>query len=100
MHEIKHSLSLLPPNGAESLAIHEMFKQTIDLKSGSLNVRHKPANAVWMGEAKLKNALICHPEQRNLYNKIFGGGFPFNNYDWFFFDKKAENSTIILKSKI
>lgn len=73
IHEIKNSLSMLPPNAAESLAIHEMFKQTIDLKSGSLNLRHKPPNMVWMEDSKLKNVIVCHPEQRNLYNKIFGG---------------------------
>lgn len=26
-----------------------------------------------MEETKLKNVIICHPEQRNIYNKIFGG---------------------------
>lgn len=71
--ESKESLAIQPPNVSESLAIHEMFKKTIDLKSGSLKVRHKPENTVWMEDAQLKNVIICHPEQRNLYNKIFGG---------------------------
>jgi acyl-coenzyme A thioesterase 9 len=26
-----------------------------------------------MEEARVKNVIICHPEQRNIYNKIFGG---------------------------
>lgn len=73
IEESKADLTIQPPNASESLAIHEMFKKTIDLKSGSLNLRHKPENTVWMADTKLKNVIICHPEQRNLYNKIFGG---------------------------
>lgn len=71
--ESKTSLNMQPPNAEESLEIHEMFKKTIDLSGGSLNLRHKPGNTVWMEDTKLKNVIICHPEQRNLYNKIFGG---------------------------
>lgn len=71
--ELKTSLTIEPPNSEESMHIHEMFKKTIDLKSGSLNLRYKPDNTVWMEDTKLKNVIICHPEQRNLYNKIFGG---------------------------
>ena len=26
-----------------------------------------------MEDARVKNIVICHPEQRNIYNKIFGG---------------------------
>jgi acyl-coenzyme A thioesterase 9 len=26
-----------------------------------------------MEDAKVKNIIVCHPEQRNIYNKIFGG---------------------------
>jgi len=55
-------LTIQPPNQAESLAIHEMFKSTIDLRSGSLNLRFKPENTVWMEETKLKNISVCHPE--------------------------------------
>jgi len=66
--ETKTSLSNLAPNAFESLLIHGMFKQTIDLKSGTLKVHLKPENTVWMEETILKNVIICHPEQRNLYN--------------------------------
>lgn len=71
--EAQISLVNSPPNNAESLLIHEMFKKTIDLTSGSFKIRVKPPNTVWMEEAMLKNVIICFPEQRNLYNKIFGG---------------------------
>ena len=26
-----------------------------------------------MEDARIKNIVLCHPEQRNIYNKIFGG---------------------------
>lgn len=71
--ETQTSLFKLQPNPSESAIIHDLFKQTIDLQSGSLKPRIKPENAVWMTDTKLKNVLICFPEQRNLYNKIFGG---------------------------
>jgi acyl-coenzyme A thioesterase 9 len=38
-----------------------------------LRRRIKPENAYWMDETKLKSVIICQPEQRNIYNKIFGG---------------------------
>ena len=39
----------------------------------SFKARVKPANTVWMEDAKLKNLIICQPEHRNRFNKIFGG---------------------------
>ena len=35
--------------------------------------RIKPDNSVWFEDAKLKNLIICQPENRNRFNKIFGG---------------------------
>ena len=35
--------------------------------------RIKPENSVWFEDAKLKNLIICQPENRNRFNKIFGG---------------------------
>jgi acyl-coenzyme A thioesterase 9 len=72
-NELKSSLFNVPPNEAESLHIHETFKSTIDLKTGTFKIRIKPENTVWMEDAMLKNVVVCFPEQRNLYNKIFGG---------------------------
>ena len=33
----------------------------------------KPPNSVWMEDAKLKNVMLCQPEYRNVFNKLFGG---------------------------
>ncbi|CAF0945146.1 unnamed protein product [Brachionus calyciflorus] len=72
-NEMHSSLFNMPPNNVESVLIHEMFKKTIDMNSGSFKIRVKPENTVWMEDTLLKNVIICFPEQRNLYNKIFGG---------------------------
>ena len=42
-------------------------------RSHTFRHRHLPVNHVWMEDSKLKNVIVCFPEQRNLYNKIFGG---------------------------
>ena len=39
----------------------------------SFKARIKPENSVWFEDAKLKNLIICQPENRNRFNKIFGG---------------------------
>ncbi|XP_032787008.1 acyl-coenzyme A thioesterase 9, mitochondrial isoform X1 [Daphnia magna] len=67
------SLFRKPPSEQERLIIHDQFLRTIDWKSMSFKTRIKPANSVWMADAKLKNMIICHPENRNRFNKIFGG---------------------------
>eukprot|EP00057_Strongylocentrotus_purpuratus_P029198 XP_011683672.1 PREDICTED: acyl-coenzyme A thioesterase 10, mitochondrial [Strongylocentrotus purpuratus] len=41
--------------------------------ASSFSHRIKPDNATWMDETKLKNVIICFPQERNLFNKIFGG---------------------------
>ncbi|XP_059170721.1 acyl-coenzyme A thioesterase 9, mitochondrial-like isoform X2 [Physella acuta] len=67
------SLLKTPPTEEERLTIHDLFLSTVDLNSGTFKVRVKPENSVWMDETIKKSLIICHPEQRNLYNKIFGG---------------------------
>ncbi|KHN86299.1 Acyl-coenzyme A thioesterase 10, mitochondrial, partial [Toxocara canis] len=42
-------------------------------RSHSFQHRILPPNHVWLDDAKLKNAVICFPIDRNVYNKIFGG---------------------------
>ncbi|XP_070213081.1 acyl-coenzyme A thioesterase 9, mitochondrial-like isoform X2 [Littorina saxatilis] len=71
--ESKKSLLKTAPNEEERNIIHSLFLQTIDQKSGTFNIRVKPENSVWMDKTILKNLRICQPEQKNLYNKIFGG---------------------------
>ncbi|XP_050394841.1 acyl-coenzyme A thioesterase 9, mitochondrial [Patella vulgata] len=71
--EAKKSLLKTPPSQDEGDLIHGLFLQTIDVKTSTLKVRVKPENTEWMENTILKNLSICHPEQRNLYNKIFGG---------------------------
>jgi len=67
------SLFRLPPSAAEQEIIHDFFIKTVDHKAMSFKARIKPENCVWMEDAKLKNLIICQPENRNRFNKIFGG---------------------------
>ncbi|XP_005110850.1 acyl-coenzyme A thioesterase 9, mitochondrial [Aplysia californica] len=67
------SLLKNPPTEDERLILHDIFLSTIDLSSGSFKTRIRPENTIWMDETKLKSLTVCHPEKRNLYNKIFGG---------------------------
>merc|ERR1712112_489440 len=58
------SLFKEPPSKEESSLIHKMR---------SFSARMKPENSRWMTDSKLKSIMLCEPEHRNDYNKVFGG---------------------------
>ncbi|GAB6025161.1 Acyl-coenzyme A thioesterase 9, mitochondrial [Chamberlinius hualienensis] len=67
------SLLKHPPNEEERELVHSLFLKTLDPTAHSFSIRIKPENTEWMENAKLKNVVVCHPEERNRFNKIFGG---------------------------
>ncbi|XP_076963656.1 acyl-coenzyme A thioesterase 9, mitochondrial isoform X3 [Callospermophilus lateralis] len=67
------SLLKMAPSAEERNTIHEMFLSTLDPKTISFQSRVLPPNAVWMESAKLKSLEVCHPQERNIFNRIFGG---------------------------
>ncbi|KAM8752909.1 acyl-coenzyme A thioesterase 9, mitochondrial isoform 1-T1 [Rhynchonycteris naso] len=67
------SLLKMAPSAEERTTIHEIFLNTLDPKTISFRSRVLPPNAVWMENSKLKSLEICHPEERNIFNRIFGG---------------------------
>jgi acyl-coenzyme A thioesterase 9 len=69
----KDSLFKNPPTEHEKILIHDFFMKTVDHTALSFKARIKPANSIWMEDGKLKNLVICQPENRNRFNKIFGG---------------------------
>nr|CAB3219767.1 acyl-coenzyme A thioesterase 9, mitochondrial-like [Phallusia mammillata] len=71
--EAKESLLQKPPTNEEQQHIHKLFVNTLDPSSKSFRSRVLPPDSVWMESTKLKNAIICFPEQRNIHNKVFGG---------------------------
>jgi len=79
--EGQKSLLKTPPTEDERLIIHDIFLSTIDLKSGSFKMQEKSPNVVWMEKTKLKTLHVCQPEQRNVYNRIFGGFLMRNAYE-------------------
>ena len=72
-HQAKDSLFKNPPTEEEKKLIHQFFIETVDHAALSFKARIKPDHSVWMEDAKLKNLVICQPENRNRFNKIFGG---------------------------
>ena len=72
-NQSKDSLFKTPPSVEENKLIHDFFIQTVDDTKLSFKARIKPEHSEWMEDAKLKNLVICQPEHRNRFNKIFGG---------------------------
>ncbi|NXJ95953.1 ACOT9 thioesterase, partial [Corythaixoides concolor] len=48
--------------------VYCLFRRMVSFRSRKL-----PPNSVWMEDAKLKGLQICHPQERNIFNRIFGG---------------------------
>ncbi|XP_072034992.1 acyl-coenzyme A thioesterase 9, mitochondrial-like isoform X2 [Amphiura filiformis] len=71
--EVDESLLKTAPTAEERELIHQMFVDSLDEQTMSFGARTKDEGSVWMEHTKLKNLLICFPQERNLYNKIFGG---------------------------
>lgn len=71
--QAKESLLRTPPSPDESRLLHDIFRRTVNEQAHSFKARILPPDTVWMDDLQLKSCHICHPERRNLYNKIFGG---------------------------
>ncbi|NWX35332.1 ACOT9 thioesterase, partial [Notiomystis cincta] len=72
------SLLKMAPTAEERNIVHDIFLNTLDARQEgegtvSFQSRKLPPNSVWMEDAKLKGLQICHPEERNIFNRIFGG---------------------------
>lgn len=67
------SLLRIPPTGKELDIVHRLFLDTLDPNVSSFSRRLTPDHTTMMEDTRLKNVLICHPQSRNIYNKIFGG---------------------------
>ncbi|XP_068126156.1 acyl-coenzyme A thioesterase 9, mitochondrial isoform X2 [Hyperolius riggenbachi] len=67
------SLLKMAPTEEERKIIHDIFLNTLDPRTVSFRSRVLPPNSVWMEDAKLKGLEICQPQQRNIFNRIFGG---------------------------
>uniref|UniRef100_A0A8C2Q394 Acyl-CoA thioesterase 9, tandem duplicate 2 n=1 Tax=Cyprinus carpio TaxID=7962 RepID=A0A8C2Q394_CYPCA len=67
------SLLKVAPTAEERTLVHSLFLNTLDTRRMSFRGRILPPNSVWMEDAKLKGLEICHPEERNIFNRIFGG---------------------------
>lgn len=70
----KKDLTKQPPTEEERKLIHELFLQTVDQSVNSLQGEQRlPSGAMWMESTKMTSVRLCHPQHRNIHNKIFGG---------------------------
>jgi len=69
----KESLFSKAPTVDEMKLVHQLFLSTVSPNSRSFHSRCLPDDSVWMETTKLKNAIVCFPEKRNVHNKVFGG---------------------------
>uniref|UniRef100_A0A8D0EDF0 Acyl-CoA thioesterase 9 n=1 Tax=Salvator merianae TaxID=96440 RepID=A0A8D0EDF0_SALMN len=67
------SLLKMAPTAEERNIVHNLFLNTLDTRTMSFRSRMLPPNSVWMQDAALKGLEICHPQERNIFNRIFGG---------------------------
>ncbi|KAM4631653.1 acyl-coenzyme A thioesterase 9, mitochondrial-like [Discoglossus pictus] len=67
------SLLKMAPTAEERKIVHDMFLNTLDTRTVSFRSRVLPPTSVWMEDTKLKGLEICQPQQRNIFNRIFGG---------------------------
>ncbi|XP_068921727.1 acyl-coenzyme A thioesterase 9, mitochondrial-like isoform X2 [Petaurus breviceps papuanus] len=67
------SLLKMAPTAEERNAVHNMFLNTLDPRTINFQSRILPPDSVWMEDTKLKSLQMCHPEERNIFNRIFGG---------------------------
>ncbi|XP_036414577.1 acyl-coenzyme A thioesterase 9, mitochondrial-like isoform X3 [Colossoma macropomum] len=67
------SLLKVAPTAEERTVVHSLFLSTLDPKTVSFRSRILPPNSMWMEDAKMKGLEICHPQERNIFNRIFGG---------------------------
>uniref|UniRef100_A0A8C1BYP7 Acyl-CoA thioesterase 9, tandem duplicate 1 n=1 Tax=Cyprinus carpio carpio TaxID=630221 RepID=A0A8C1BYP7_CYPCA len=67
------SLLKVAPTAEERTLVHSLFLNTLDTRTVSFRSRVLPPNSMWMEDAKMKGLEICHPQERNIFNRIFGG---------------------------
>lgn len=69
----EESLFRQPPNETEKSLVHDLFLSMSNPKQHEFAPKIKPEGARWIDETKIKNIIVCHPEHRNRFGKVFGG---------------------------
>jgi acyl-coenzyme A thioesterase 9 len=64
------SLKRKPPVVEEMVAIHQLYLDSTKYEDKAIQ---KPDHMTWMEDTKQHSLVLTLPEDRNLYNKIFGG---------------------------
>ncbi|KAM0751769.1 hypothetical protein T439DRAFT_324959 [Meredithblackwellia eburnea MCA 4105] len=64
------SLEKTPPNEKEAKLMHDLFIGRAEIYKRNTTT---PSDVVWMSDTKINSALMMHPQERNVHNKVFGG---------------------------
>ena len=87
------SLSKTLTTADDTGRMQQMFLSSVDENSGSLRALQKLPDTVWIHDTLLQSHHICHPEELNFRNSIFGGfllrqGMLFSFSSFFILHKK------------
>ncbi|KAF2349945.1 HotDog domain [Trinorchestia longiramus] len=69
----EESLFRQPPNETEKSLVHDLFLSMSNPEQHEFAPKRKPAGSRWISDTKIKNIIMCHPEHRNRFGKVFGG---------------------------
>ncbi|CAL4097130.1 unnamed protein product, partial [Meganyctiphanes norvegica] len=72
-HFAKEGLFQAPPSETEKNLVHKLFMEMADESQMKFYTKRALPNTTWMDETVLKNLIMCHPEHRNRFKKVFGG---------------------------
>ncbi|XP_050436061.1 acyl-coenzyme A thioesterase 9, mitochondrial-like [Adelges cooleyi] len=61
------------PTPEEQSLIYETFLKTVNVNEPMLGNKILPPGSVWMNDTQIETNILCHPEDKNLHNTIFGG---------------------------
>ncbi|KAK4701459.1 acyl-coenzyme A thioesterase 9, partial [Phenoliferia sp. Uapishka_3] len=64
------SLEKTPPNEKEAKLMHDLFVGKAEIFKRNAPT---PSDVVWMSDTNVNSALLMHPQERNVHNKVFGG---------------------------
>jgi acyl-coenzyme A thioesterase 9 len=70
------SLFTTPPDAEESRLLHAEYVKAIEehLQDGAdIESAVHADGSVFMDETRVSHVEVCHPEMKNVHNKIFGG---------------------------
>jgi len=67
------SLFKRAPTAEESGLIHGLFLESVPYRDRDTGGASLPDNIRWLHQTRMGSTQVCHPQERNIHNFIFGG---------------------------